>query len=86
MTEVVVHDDAASSRRGIDVAVGIIMALQRCSQREAFEELAAAVRETGVSLGALSGALADLVAGAPTPNARVSEAVDRWGQWLHATR
>ena len=40
----------ASSRTVIDVAIGVLVGLLRCSERQAFNEIAAAVDETGVGL------------------------------------
>jgi hypothetical protein len=74
-----------SSRRAIDVAIGILMGLRRCSEREAFDELAAAVHETGVGLGTLCGALAKLTAGVSTPFPHRDEAMHRWGHLMAST-
>lgn len=74
-----------SSRRAIDVAIGILMGLRRCSEREAFDELAAAVHQTGIGLGTLSSALANLAAGASTPFPHRDEATHRWGHLLAST-
>jgi hypothetical protein len=39
-----------SSRRVIDVAVGVLVALRQCTEDEAFEDLARAVNQTGVGV------------------------------------
>jgi hypothetical protein len=75
-----------SSRRAIDVAIGILMALRRCSERDAFDELAAAVHETGIGLSTLSEALAKLTAGVSTPFPHRDEVLRRWGYLMASTR
>lgn len=72
------HADALL-RSVIDVAVGVLVALRRCSEREAFNEIADAVRETGVGLGSLSRALVALASGTTDPFDHRTEAVDLWG-------
>ena len=74
------------SRRVIDVAIGILMGLRGCTEREAFDELAAAVRETGIGLGTLADALATLTVGVSTPFAHRDEVVHRWGHLMTSTR
>lgn len=75
-----------SPRRAIDVAIGILMGLRRCSEREAFDELAAAVHETGIGLGTLSGALAKLTADVTTPFPHRDVAMHRWGHLMAPPR
>ena len=52
-----------SSRTVIDVAIGVLVGWRGCSTREAFEELADAVRETGVGIGSIARALVELACG-----------------------
>lgn len=52
-----------TSRRIIDMAIGVLIGWRGCSEREAFEEIAGAVRETGIGLGSIAGALVDLASG-----------------------
>lgn len=52
------------SRREIDLAVGALMALHRCTEREAFDRMVRAVHSTGIGLGELSHALIAVVSGA----------------------
>jgi hypothetical protein len=66
-----------SSRRVIDVAVGILVGLRGCSQREAFEELVRVVNQTGVGLGSVAVGLAALASGASS--AGYPEAFAAWG-------
>lgn len=58
------HADAFS-RNIIDNALGVLLATPRCSQREAFNEIADAVRWTGILPGSLSGPLVALASGTP---------------------
>ena len=66
------------SRSVIDMAIGVLVGLRGCSEREAFNEIAYAVHETGVGLGSLSRALVALASGAAEFDHR-AEVVDRWG-------
>jgi ANTAR domain len=73
-----------ASRQVIDVAVGILIGLRGCSQREAFNELAAAVRASGVGLTATARALVELANGASASPLHRQEAMKRWGHLLAA--
>lgn len=78
MTEVDRRSDA-TSRRVIDVAIGILMGLRGCSEQQAFDDLVGAVHDTGLGLGALARALMDLVDDSEVPFPHRSEAKQRWG-------
>jgi hypothetical protein len=52
-----------SSRRVIDVAVGILVGLRGYSDREAFEELVRVVNQTGIGIGSLGSGLVALASG-----------------------
>lgn len=71
-----------TSRRLIDVAVGILIGLRGCSQDEAFAELVDAVQRTGVGIGALAEALVALAGGSENPPAHHDAALDVWGELL----
>jgi uncharacterized protein (DUF2336 family) len=71
-----------ASRRVIDVAIGILMVLRGCSEREAFDDLVRAVNETRIGPAGLAGALVDLVGGASAPFLHRSEAMQRWGHLM----
>jgi hypothetical protein len=71
-----------SSRRVIDLAIGILMGLRGCSEKDAFDDLASAVRETGVGLGSLGAALADVVAYPEGSYPYRAEALHMWGYLL----
>lgn len=51
------HTGEYPTRRDIDVAIGILVGLTRCSPERAFDRLAAAVHRTGIGLGTMSAAL-----------------------------
>ncbi|MCV7136181.1 ANTAR domain-containing protein [Mycobacterium hodleri] len=73
-----------SSRRMIDLAIGILMGLRGCSERDAFDDLVKAVHETGIGPGALATALAHLVGGKGEAVAHQTEAALVWGHLLAA--
>lgn len=73
-----------ASRRVIDLAIGILMGLRGCSEREAFDDLVDAVHQTGVGPASLAGALVDLVGGTGGHVRHRTEAMDRWGHVLTA--
>jgi hypothetical protein len=78
-----------SSRRHIDVAIGVLIALRRCSEQQGFQCIADAVRETGVGLSGVSHALITLASGDDDSRAD-SEAIKHWrhtiSEWTHASR
>lgn len=78
------HGVPDTSRRVIDIATGVLVGLRGCSEREAFDELADAVRSTGVGIGSLATALISLVGGRPGPTAHQAEAMAVWGDLLAA--
>ena len=69
-----------TSRRVIDVAVGILVGLRGCSQREAFEELVRVVNHTGVGIGSLATGLIALAGG--SSSAGHTEAFAAWGELI----
>lgn len=73
-----------TSRRSIDLAIGILMGLRRCSEREAFDDLVNAVYETGVGPGALARALMELIGGASQSDPHRSDAARMWGYLVPA--
>ena len=76
------HNDGSAdplSRHVIDVAIGVLMGLRRCSERQAFNEIAAAVSETGVSLGSICRGLIELASRTTNSFDNRSEVVDLWG-------
>lgn len=68
-----------TSRRVIDLAIGILMGLRGCSEKDAFNELVNAVHETGVGLSGMAGALVDLVGDTDESYPYRAEAIHVWG-------
>jgi hypothetical protein len=68
------------SRREIDMAIGVLMGVRRCSAKEASEALASATRASGVGLGGVSRALLDVVSG--DAEATAGEASAHWNALL----
>lgn len=81
MTEVAGRGDPAS-RRVIDLAIGVLMGLRGCSEREAFDDLVNAVHETGIGPAGLATALRHLVGGNGDGVPHQSEATLVWGHLL----
>lgn len=73
-----------TSRRVIDLATGILVALRGCSEREAFAELVAGVQQTGVGLGALARALVAIAGPADQSVPHQAQAFDLWADLLAA--
>ena len=69
-----------SSRRVIDVAIGILIGLRGCSDIEAFDELVRVVHQTGVGIGRLAAGLVALASG--SSSAEHAEAYAVWGELL----
>ena len=51
------------SRREIDMAIGVLMGLRRCSARDALDALVNATRASGVGLGGVSRTLLTVITG-----------------------
>jgi hypothetical protein len=71
-----------TSRRIIDVAIGILIGLRGYSEREAFDEIVAAVFETGIGIGSISRALVGLANGSTESSADRAVAFEVWGEAL----
>jgi len=76
------RDADLSSRTVIDMAIGVLIGWRGCSQREAFEELAGAVRETGVGIGSMARALVELACGADQSAPHCAVALSLWGDLM----
>lgn len=74
------HGGGDTSRHVIDVAIGILMGLRGCSERQAFNELVRVVNQTGLGIGSVSSGLVALVGG--TASARDAEAFNAWGELI----
>jgi hypothetical protein len=68
-----------SSRTVIDEAVGVLIGWRGCSEREAFDEIVRAVRDTGIGIGSLARALVELATGAEESAQYRAEVVRQWG-------
>ena len=68
------------SRREIDLAIGVLMGIRRCSAQDALEALVGATRASGVGLGGGSRALLNVVSGDVKPTA--DKAVAHWNALL----
>ena len=73
-----------TSRRVIDIAIGILVGLRGCTERQAFDELVAVVKETGLGIGRVAGGLVALAGGSPT--AEHAEAYTAWGELIRGAR
>jgi hypothetical protein len=74
----------APSRRVIDVATGILVALRGCTDREAFDELVRVVNQTGIGIGRLAAGLVAVASGASS--AEHAEAFTVWGDLIARAR
>jgi hypothetical protein len=70
----------ATSRKVIDLAIGILVGLRGCSQREAFDELVRVVHQTGIGIGSIAAGLVGLASGSST--ADHAEAFNAWGELI----
>jgi hypothetical protein len=68
----------------IDVAVGILVGLRGCSEREAFDELVRVVHQTGIGIGSLASGLVALASGSSSGGH--AEAFIAWGELLRHGR
>lgn len=68
------------SRREIDMAIGVLMGVRRCSAADALEVLADATRASGVGLGGVSRALLTVISG--DVEAAAGQAVAHWNAVL----
>jgi hypothetical protein len=75
------HD---TSRRVIDVAIGILVGLRGCSDREAFDELVRMVNQTGIGIGRLAAGLVAVASG--TSSSEHAEAFTAWGGLIERAR
>lgn len=69
----------ATSRRTIDMALGMLMGLRGCTEREAFDDLVAAVHHIGVGPAALGAALSAVVSGTDDDVPHRNAVQERWG-------
>ncbi|TFV58434.1 ANTAR domain-containing protein [Mycobacterium sp. PS03-16] len=74
----------ASSRRVIDIAIGILVGLRGCTERQAFDELVAVVKQTGLGIGAVATGLVALAGG--SSSAQDAEVFTAWGELIRGAR
>lgn len=72
------------SRRTVDVAVGILIGLRGCSDREAFDELVGVVNRTGRGIFSVASSLVAVASGTSSPDD--SEAFNAWGELIQRAR
>jgi ANTAR domain len=76
--------DDETSRRVIDIAIGILVGLRGCSEQQAFEELVRVVNQTGIGIGTIAGGLVALARG--SSSAAHAEAFAAWGELINSAR
>jgi hypothetical protein len=74
----------ATSRRVIDIAIGILVGLRGCTERQAFDELVAVVKQTGLGLGRVATGLVAVAGG--SSSADHAEAFTVWGELIRDAR
>lgn len=74
----------ATSRRVIDIAIGILVGLRGCTERQAFDELVSVVKQTGLGIGRVAGGLVALAGG--SASAEHAEAFTAWGELIRGAR
>lgn len=72
------------SRREIDMAIGVLMGIRRCSARDALDALVNATRASGVGLGGVSRTLLTVITG-DGETAASEKAVAHWDSVLDRT-
>lgn len=73
-----------TSRRVIDIAIGILVGLRGCTERQAFDELVTVVKQTGLGLGRVAGGLVALAGG--SSSADPAEVFTVWGELIRGRR
>jgi hypothetical protein len=73
-----------TSRRVIDVAVGVLIGLRGYSEQEAFDELVGVVNRTGIGIFSVAASLAALATG--SSSADDTEAFNAWGELIRRAR
>lgn len=68
------------SRHDIDLAIGILIGLRQCTEDQAFREIAAAVTDTGLSLGTICRGLVRLASGSGDAFDHRQDVVRIWGE------
>jgi hypothetical protein len=71
-------------RKAIDLAVGILVGLRGCSERDAFDELVGVAKRTGIGIFGVAASLAAVAAG--ESSAKDTEAFNAWGELIRRAR
>jgi hypothetical protein len=77
------HSDG-TSRRVIDLAVGVLVGLRGCSPEEAFVELVEVVRQTRAGIGTIATELVALASGATSTNP--AQDLSAWAELIRQRR
>jgi hypothetical protein len=73
-----------TSRKAIDLAVGILVGLRGCTERDAFDELVGVAKRTGIGIFSIAASLAAVASGESSAND--SEAFNAWGELIRRAR
>jgi hypothetical protein len=73
-----------TSRRKVDVAVGILVGLRGYTEGDAFDELVGVVNRTGLGIFSVAASLTAIAAG--SSSAADSEAFNAWGELIRRAR
>jgi hypothetical protein len=72
------------SRREIDMAIGVLIGIRRCTAHEALDVLVTATRVSGIGLGGVSRTLLSIVSG-DVKSTTTDTAAAHWNSMLHST-
>lgn len=73
-----------TSRKAIDIAIGILVGLRDCPPEDAFAELARVVYQTGIGISSIAAGLVALASGSSA--ADHAEAFNAWGELIRQGR
>ena len=80
MQHISIRPTVEPSRRDIDIAIGILIAVRGYSERDAFDELVSTVQRTGEGISRVARALIALVRDPDLEGSYPIEALQIWGQ------
>jgi hypothetical protein len=72
------------SRREIDMAIGVLIGIRRCTAHEALDALVTATRVSGIGLGGVSRTLLSIVSG-DVESTTTDTAAAHWNSMLEST-
>ena len=73
-----------TSRKAVDLAVGILVGLRGCSERDAFDELVDVAKRAGMGIFSVAASLSAVASG--ESSADDSEAFNAWGELIRRAR